>query len=111
MRKAGKVLAGWTDGSDIMDFTCGCPPSLDDIGVAKEKIHIFVLSLLGDHRDNLNHGVANLLVANMLRFWDDFIAIIQKDPKKRYSGDFPMHPFVQKVRKQIKRYNLTFNIH
>ena len=96
MRKSGKVLAGWTSGNDDSSHTSGCPPTLDSISKSdKAKVSLFVKTLLGDHK-HIKAGVKELLVANMMRFWNDFLAIIEEDPEGRYHA-VRDHCFVGKV--------------
>lgn len=101
MRKAGKVLAGWSNGNDDARFTCGCPPTCSDIVTEKEKVQSFIESLMG-HNNHVPKAVKEILVANMLRFWDDFIEILDKEPNGKYK-DVMEHPFVNRVHKALLR--------
>ena len=96
MRKAGKVLAGWCNGDKDSKHTSGSPPSLDDIVTAKGKVLSFVKCLLEDHK-HLKAGIKEMLVANLMRFWNEFIEILSLDPKKQYQNT-RKHGFVNNVR-------------
>ena len=98
MVRTGKALAGWVSGNTSTQFTCGKPPSLDDIITESDKVNGFVTSLLG-HKVNLSNDVKNLLVANMLRFYQNFIDFLKKDPCQTYKSEesISSHAFVYRV--------------
>ena len=79
MVKTGKALAGWCAGNAESGYTSGKPLSLSHITSDEEKVDGFVSSLLG-HKTLLDRDVKRLLVANGLRFYDDFVMFLGKDP-------------------------------
>ena len=89
-------MAGWTDGDNDSIFTSGCPPNLNDIVTEKEKVNRFVDILLGQFPD-VKPSVKRMLIANVIRFWNEFVGIIRNEEKGRYIN-ISNHPFVQKVR-------------
>ena len=93
--KTGKVMAGWSTGENDSQFTSGCPPNLKDIKTDIEKVDGFVETLLGNYKE-VKPQIKRMLVANVLRFWKDFIQVISQEEKGKYQK-VSNHPFVQKV--------------
>jgi len=99
-RKSGLVMAGWGTTTDIgIKCTKGQPPNLDSITTNRDKLHSFRVMLIG-HRPGLHRTLKNILLANCLRFYDDFITFLMKEPNGKYKTMeliASANPFVNKV--------------
>ena len=94
MVKSGRAMYDWP----IEDG--GVPPTFDHVVTSREKINPFIESILGKHGDRLDDGVKRLLVANALRFYPDFMALISDDIYGRYKADLnTQHSFCYRVSK------------
>ena len=94
--RSGKMIAGWRQVLG-QGYHGGFPPTLDDIEDEKEKLDAFVTSWIG-HHSSLSKDLQELLVANMLRHWNETVDIIQKEPNGRYVGEmYKNHPYISKV--------------
>ena len=94
MLKSGRAMYGWPKDKG------GNPPKLSSIITSKGKVHAFVDNLLGRH-ENISVDVKQLLVANALRFYPDFIKLLMDDPTGKYENEndiLTKHPFVNRVR-------------
>ena len=94
MKKSGRAMSGWpvNDG--------GIPPNLDKVtNTSRSTMDKFVDHLLGSHK-GLSKDLKYLLVANGIRFFSDFIKVLEKEPSKKYSSIDDMktkHVFVNRV--------------
>ena len=87
MMKTGKVAYGWTQGSDSLYFPSGSPPSLCDVTGedAKKKLSLFATALLGC-QCHVQDEVLDILLANVLRFYSDFIEFLAKEPRRKFGN-------------------------
>jgi hypothetical protein len=83
MSKSGKVMYGWNLNKLGDNFMGGSPPNLDDITVEKIKLEKFMQSLLGHSK--LPRDIKRILLANGLRFYDDFVQLVMKEPRGKFS--------------------------
>ena len=94
--RTGKLIAGWTQVLG-QGYHGGTPPTLDDIVDESDKVDNFVHQWLGIHI-HVDDKIKKLLVANMLRHWEETIDIISKEPSGKYAGgEHSKHPFCVKV--------------
>ena len=90
------MIAGWRQVLG-QGYHGGAPPLLDDITDEYEKVDKFLKCLLG-HQSKVKDDLKQLLVANLLRHWNETVEIIQKEPKGRYIGEqYKSHPFIANV--------------
>ena len=92
MVKSGRAIYDWPvdDG--------GIPPTMDSIKTSREKINPFVSNLLGRHV-RVNEEVKYMLVANGLRFYNNFREILANEPLGTYEKDVSSkHKFCNQVR-------------
>ena len=82
--RTGKLIAGWTQVLG-QGYHGGTPPILDDIVDESDKVDNFVHQWLGIHI-HVDDKIKKLLVANMLRHWEETIDIISKEPSGKYAG-------------------------
>ena len=77
--QAGKALAGWTTsyGNDVIG---GEPPNLEDITTERDQLTEFVNQVFAHDPTNWDQGVKELLVANFIRFYDEFIGDLCLNP-------------------------------
>lgn len=89
MMKSGRVMYGWPQDDG------GIPPKLENIKTYQTdqgKIRKFVNELLGKHTE-LGRDMKNLLVANGMRFFDDYIKLMLDEPSHMYSN---LHDLLEK---------------
>ena len=105
------MIAGWRQVLG-QGYHGGAPPTFDDVEEERDKIPHFVSSLLGHHL-NVKDNIKMLLVANLLRHWNESVELIRKEPKGRYEGEkYQAHPFVSQVKRACYNSNIseaTFN--
>ena len=93
MAKSGKVLSGWKVGESLLDFASAVPPTFATSDLTKVQIDLFVSSLIGDN-NCVHPELKLLLVANAMRWYKEFIELLQKEPSQRYVQDVNQkHPF------------------
>ena len=93
MTKSGKVLSGWKVGESVLDFASAVPPTFATSELTKVQIDVFVSSLIGDN-DYVHPELKLLLVANAMRWYKEFIELLEKEPSQRYVQDVNQkHPF------------------
>ena len=80
MVKSGRAMYDWPNGKG------GIPPTVRSIKIQKEKLSKFVNELLGQHFPVLKPEVAYHLVANGLRFWDQYIDLMMQEPRKEFDS-------------------------
>ena len=94
--RSGKMISGWTAMLNN-NIHGGNPPTLNAITTEKDKVAPFVKELLGRHV-NVKVDVQELIVANMLRHWDETLKVISNEPNGKYIGErINTHPFVHAV--------------
>ena len=94
--RSGKMISGWTTMLN-QGIHGGNPPNMSAIRTDKEKVLPFVKHLLGRHV-HIDEEVQLLIVANLLRHWDETIDVISNEPKGNYIGEkLNTHPFVHSV--------------
>ena len=83
-QQAGKAISGWT--AKIGDTTVGGqPPSLRDIHTSPDLLEPFVAHVfIHDTSNGWHPTIRELLVASMLRHYDDFCALLQQEPENRF---------------------------
>ena len=60
------------------------------------------------HHQHLDVKLKHFFVANMLRHWDETIAIIQKEPSGQFDGElYHRHPFVSKMHNALMLCNIS----
>ena len=79
------MISGWTTVLN-QGIHGGNPPNLSAIRTEKEKVFPFVTYLLGRHV-HVNEEVQHLIIANLLRHWDETIDVISKEPHGMYIGE------------------------
>jgi hypothetical protein len=92
--QAGKAVAGWSckQGDQIAG---GMPPALSDLTTNVEQFRTFVGYLFArDFEGRWPPEVQELLVATLLRFYDDVLEIIKLSPANVYGDDCLGHTFV-----------------
>ena len=83
--KSGRVIYGWPPDDG------GIPPKLESIKQFKvdkdvtEKVRSFVEALLGQHTA-LDRSLKEMLVANGLRLFADFLQVLKDEPLKKFSS-------------------------
>lgn len=96
--QAGKALSGWTTkrGDEILG---GLPPTLTSVKTNPGLLGDFVHALFVEDFEELwPSSIRNLLVASLLRHYDEFVSIIKQHPEGIYT-DTTRHPFVHAVNK------------
>ena len=94
--RSGKMISGWTTMLN-QGIHGGNPPNLNMIMTDKEKLAPFVMEVLGRHL-HVNVDVQELVVANLLRHWDETLDVISNEPNGNYIGvNINTHPFVHAV--------------
>ena len=94
--RTGKLIAGWRQVLG-QGYHGGAPPTLDDIVDESDKVDTFVHQWLGYHQ-HVDLKLQRLLVANMLRHWEETKDVISKEPSGMYdNGNHVKHPFFAKV--------------
>ena len=84
MQKSAEVMGGWPVGQDEgMKGTCGRPPDFRSINDDLKHIDCFVHYLLGNCV-GLTKTMQRMLVANGLRFFDDCVEYLAKEPSGRF---------------------------
>jgi hypothetical protein len=97
INQAGKALSGWTS-----EIGGGVPPTLSSIQSSQELVNDFVLALFGDDiKQRWPESIRNMLIATLLRHYEDFIIIIEQHPKELYE-DNSSHPMVHSVNKALR---------
>ena len=85
----------------------GNPPSLTDILDENDKVDKFVDCLLGHHL-YVNKSMKHLLTANILRHWNEFLSIVQKEPRGKYADEkWRFHPFAAQVLRACHNCGIT----
>ena len=99
-QQAGKAVSGWT--AKIGDVVCGGqPPNLADIHTSRELLQPFVSHLFINDSDNQwSPLVRDLLVASMLRHYDEFCAILKAEPDNKFEC-LDSHLFVARIKEKL----------
>lgn len=98
--QAGKAVSGWTSrvGDTIVG---GQPPVLSDITTAREQVAHFVdLVFINDVNKQWPQDIRNLLVASLLRHYDEFCLLIQTEPSGKFTA-LEKHHFVCSVKEKL----------
>ena len=104
--RTGKMIAGWRQVNG-QGYHGGAPPTLDDISDEKDKVEKFVDLWLG-HNSKVSREIKKLLIANMLRHWNEMVDIIQKEPTGKFAGELcNRHPFINKVNEACAYCDIT----
>lgn len=96
--KSARTMYGWNIVRLGDDYCGGCPPDLDDISTDRNKISPFINALLC--HITLHPKMKNILVANAIRFFDDFVKLLKKEPRGTFLAFEDMkekHIFVRNV--------------
>ena len=75
MAKSGRVINGWKGDSGAV------PPKTQSIKTSKSKVRTFIDCLM-KHTQVKDQDMQDLMVANFLRFYSDFIQIMKHKPKR-----------------------------
>lgn len=95
--QAGKALSCWTVKGLNGEIVGGLPPTLVSVKTHREPLDDFVHVLFVDDIGNRwPASIRVLLTASLLKWYDDFVAVIQEHPKGVYE-DFSRHPLVHAV--------------
>jgi len=112
INQAGKALSGWTSRGDN-EISGGLPPVLSSIRSSPELTNDFILALFSeDIEERWPTNLRNILAATLLRYYEEFISIIEQHPSGLYE-DNSRHPLVHVVTKALhlaKVDNDTFNL-
>ena len=80
----------------------GVPPALTSIHSSQELVDDFVSSLfIEDIEDRWPTKIRNILVASLLRHYEEFINVIEEAPSGRYDNN-SRHPLVHVVNKALR---------
>ena len=100
--QAGKALSGWNP--DLK--TGGHPPDVMSISTQPELLEGFTEALFsGDIRDQWPPDMRNLLTASLLRFYPEFILLIEQHPDSKYQ-DNSRHALVHSVNRAMRVANV-----
>jgi hypothetical protein len=94
MKSAGKSLAGWSF-KYCGTIIGGYPPVLEDIVTEVEKVEAFFNLLFGKFV-NVDVTVRRLLLASLLRFYNEVVEHISGEPNGKYLS-LNNHPFIHRV--------------
>ncbi len=95
--KAGKALAGWRPDALAL------PPKLARIRSHPELVDDFVTALFSqDIEMHWPRKIRYTLTASILRFYPDFLAIIEQNPRHSCETPHSQHPFVHAVQKAAR---------
>ena len=112
LMRSGKTLAGWTVTYGHNQIHGGITPTLTAIDTDNiDAIYKFRDALLGTD-DSLSYHVKNILLANGLRFLNDFLLLLLKDPKKQYTSEddvMSRHPFGAAIILACEKSGITFD--
>ena len=104
--RSGKMISGWTTVLN-QSIHGGNPPNLRDVKTECSKLNDFVNNLIVCHK-HIVKEVKELIVANLLRHWDETIDVIRSEPNGKYNGEkFRTHPFVSNVYTALAYSNAT----
>ncbi len=85
-QQCAKLISDWSQSDVKGHISGGVPPSFKCIDLpVREKMHEFAANLFkhvlfsNDEATKLPLSVANLLAANLLRFWEDFLLMLESD--------------------------------
>jgi hypothetical protein len=85
--QAGKALSGWTSRRDN-EIIGGLPPVLTSIQSSPELVNDFVLALFSeDIEERWPVSIRDILTATLLRYYEEFIHIIEQHPAELYEDD------------------------
>lgn len=95
--QAGKALSGWTVKGLNGEIVGGRPPTLVSVKTTPQLLDDFIHVLfVDDIEKRWPDSIRVLLTASLLRWYDDFAAIIKDHPKRIYE-DSARHPLVHSV--------------
>ena len=101
-QQTGRSLAGWNTPSPTGKLCGGIAPSLrqcDDY-----RLSVFVEKLMGVH--GLDNHVADIVCGAIFLRYDDFCALLLRDPRKRYET-LRNHSFIAKVHHALGLANIS----
>jgi hypothetical protein len=112
---AGKAVCNWT--TKIGDSVFGgMPPTLKDVTCEKEKLYLFSeMIFLHDRDRHWKESVRHLIVAALLRHYDDVLEKLRERPDINtvYGENLMGHAFVYKIRQYLQDLQVsdaTFNM-
>ena len=85
-----RALANWSGAYG------GYPSVLTDIVTCRDKVQNFISFLLGHQDSYVSKGVKDLLVANLFRFYENFVSLVKSEPRAKFTNP-RNHVFVNKV--------------
>ena len=81
------VLAGWLEKNENC-YEGGFSPSFDAIKTEPERALHFLQVLFLHQSDFMDSKVLKMLFASILRFYNDFEAILSLEPKNKFEGKY-----------------------
>ena len=79
------VLAGWLEAMDSV-FQGGFTPCFDSIKTEPEKAKMFLNFLFLKQKDYVNEEVLKLLLASILRFYQECEELLSVEPNNKFKG-------------------------
>ena len=81
------ALAGWLETLNSV-YQGGYTPSFEAIKTEPEKAEMFLKFLFLKQKDFVSEEVLKLLLASILRFYQEFEELLSIEPNKKYKGKF-----------------------
>ena len=95
---SGRVLGGWNQDKKHG----GIAPTYGDIKTEKKLAETFMTYLFGQNKELSKH-VIHLVFGSFLRFYDQFLELLQYEPNNKFEGDdVNQHIFVRKVNDALR---------
>ena len=79
------VLAGWMNQADNK-FQGGYSPRFEAIKTDPDQALLFLKALFFNQRHNVEENILKLLFASILRFYNDFEALLSLEPNNKFDG-------------------------
>ena len=108
-QQAGKAMSGWT--AKVADIVVGGqPPNLRDIHTEPHLLGAFISHLfIHDAGNNWSPLIRELLVASMLRHYDEFCSILQTEPDGKFAC-LENHLFVATIQERLAMAGVSNNV-
>ena len=109
-QQSGKALSNWT--TKVGDVTIGGQPAkLNEAGPTESaKLYEFVTQIFADDVEKqYSDDVRSLLVAAILRHYDDFVDALRLDPDGTFVGDCTNHLFVNKIHEHLHNADVSMD--
>lgn len=110
-KRAAKVCSDWTLQDPFLNTVGGGrPPKVEDVTTASDKLELFVEELFRAHQ-NIGLEPKRLLAATLLRYYDDFIEVLEADPRGKFTKeDKSDHPLVARVHSALLHADANLSI-